>query len=70
LTAAALAFGAENWTAAQVVLGALGAAAFLEAAFGLCLGCVVFARLMRAGIIPREVCERCADLWGPASAPG
>jgi hypothetical protein len=27
--------------------------------FGLCLGCKAFAVLMRAGVIPEEVCERC-----------
>jgi hypothetical protein len=51
------------WTAAQVVLVLLAAAAFLEAAFAFCLGCKVFALLMRAGIIPPEVCERCNDIW-------
>ena len=50
---------AGNWSAAQVVLGLLAAAAFLEAALALCLGCKVFALLMRVGVIPQEVCERC-----------
>ena len=51
------------WTAAQVVLGMLAAAAFLESVFALCLGCKAFALLMRVGIIPEEVCERCNDIW-------
>jgi len=59
-----LAFGADNWGAAQAVLGLLATAAFLEAAFALCLGCKVFALLMRVGVIPESVCERCADPWG------
>jgi hypothetical protein len=37
-------------------------AATLEAVFALCLGCKVFALLMRAGIIPPEVCVACNDL--------
>ena len=52
-----------QWGAAQVVLGMLAGAAFLEAAFGLCLGCRAFAVLMRAGLIPEDVCERCNDIW-------
>lgn len=65
LGAAALAL-AGQWGAAQVVLAMLGTAAFLEAAFGLCLGCKAFAVLMRLGVIPEEVCERCNDLWSTA----
>ena len=35
--------GLGYWTAAEVMLGLLASAAFLESAFGLCLGCKVFA---------------------------
>jgi hypothetical protein len=49
--------------AARIVLGLLGTAALLESAFGLCLGCRAFAVLMRVGVIPEEVCDRCNDLW-------
>ncbi|MGI9120056.1 MAG: DUF4395 domain-containing protein [Acidimicrobiales bacterium] len=59
-----LTFGFGQWGTAQVVLGLLAGAAFLEAAFGLCLGCKVFALLMRIGVIPPEVCERCNDIRG------
>lgn len=48
--------------AARVVIGMLAGAAFLEAAFGFCLGCKVFGVLMRAGVVPESVCEDCADL--------
>jgi hypothetical protein len=51
-----------EWTAARLVLGALVVAASLEAFVGLCLGCKVFALLMRAGVVPAEVCERCSNL--------
>src|SRR5580658_10142044 len=56
--------GLGYWGAAEVFLGLLGAAALLESAFGLCLGCKAFALLMRAGVVPEEVCERCNDIWG------
>src|ERR687892_95982 len=62
VTAAVLALGFGLPGAGYVVLGALLVAAALEAGLGLCLGCHLFALLMRAGVIPREVCERCADL--------
>ena len=63
LAAVVLAFVAGAPPAAWVVTGALAAAAFLEAAFGLCLGCQAFALLMRAGVIPQAVCEECANIW-------
>jgi hypothetical protein len=62
MTAAVLTFGFGAFGAAQVVLGVLAAAALLESALGLCLGCKAFAMLMRAGLIPEAVCERCNDL--------
>jgi hypothetical protein len=55
--------GLGFWTAAEVFLGLLTAAALLESAFGLCLGCRAFAVLMRAGVVPEAVCERCNDIW-------
>ena len=48
--------------AALGVLGVLVFAATLESAFGYCIGCKVFALLMRAGVIPESVCEACNDL--------
>jgi hypothetical protein len=56
------------WTAAEVFLGLLATAAFLESALGLCLGCKAFALLMRAGVVPEEVCERCNDIWATHGA--
>jgi hypothetical protein len=49
-------------TAARIVVGMLAGAAFLEAAFGVCLGCKIFGLLMKAGVIPEDVCEDCADI--------
>ena len=60
--------GLGFWTAAEVFLGLLAAAAFLESAFGLCLGCKAFAVLMRVGVVPEEVCERCNDIWATGRA--
>lgn len=66
VSAAVLALGFGQHGAAYVLLGALAAAATLEAVAGFCLGCRIFALLMRVGIVPEEVCERCADIWAPA----
>jgi hypothetical protein len=71
LAAVVLYFGLGLETAAWAVTGVLAGAAFLESAFALCLGCQIFAVLMRLGVIPEETCERCANIWGepkPASA--
>jgi hypothetical protein len=62
-TAAVLALGFDNRTAAYVVTGLIIVAATLESGFGICIGCKVFAVLMRAGIVPEEVCERCSNIW-------
>lgn len=51
------------WGAAQIVLIFLVVAALLESVLGLCLGCKVFAVLMKVGVVPEEVCERCNDIW-------
>jgi hypothetical protein len=56
---------AGAWPTARWVLGALAVAALLESALGLCLGCRAFAVLMRVGVIPQSVCERCNDLLAP-----
>ena len=48
--------------AATVALAMLLLAASLEAFVGLCLGCKVFAGLMRLGLIPEETCEACGNL--------
>ena len=62
VTAAVLAVGLGLTTAAYIVLGVLAFFAFLESAFGLCVGCRVFAVLMKVGVIPEAVCEECNNL--------
>lgn len=54
---------AGEWTPARVVLGLLIVAATLESVFAYCLGCKVFGLLMRTGVVPVEVCERCNNIW-------
>lgn len=61
VTAAVLALGFGLVGAAYTVLGLLVVAASLEAVLGFCLGCRIFALLMRTGVIPAEVCERCVS---------
>jgi hypothetical protein len=62
IAAAVLALGFGQRGFAYIILGLLIVAATLESVFAICLGCKIFARLMRAGIVPESVCEECADL--------
>ncbi len=57
----ALALGATGVVEALLVL--LVVAAGLESIFAFCLGCQVFALLMRLGVIPDEICAECANIW-------
>ena len=50
-------------TAGAVVLGVLVLAALAEAALGFCLGCWIYGRLQRAGIVSEDACVDCADIW-------
>jgi hypothetical protein len=59
-TGASIAWIAGADGVATVLLALLVVAATLEAAFALCLGCKVFAGLMRVGLVPQSVCEACA----------
>lgn len=56
----ALAFGLDG--AALVLAAMLVVAAGLESLLGICVGCKLFGLLMRAGVVPEEVCAECADL--------
>jgi hypothetical protein len=60
-------FGFEATTIAYVLVGLVIVAATLESVFAFCLGCKVFAVLMRVGIVPEEVCDRCNDIWARES---
>jgi hypothetical protein len=69
VVAALLFYAFALHTAAYIVLGALVTAAILESVFGICLGCKAFALLMRAGVIPPEVCESCNNIWAGRTPP-
>jgi len=62
-TAAVLALGFGLRTPAYVIVGLIVVAATLESGFGICIGCKVFAVLIRLGVVPEEVCARCANIW-------
>jgi len=47
---------------AYALVGLIVVAATLESVFAYCIGCKVFGLLMRAGVIPPEVCVACNDL--------
>jgi hypothetical protein len=55
-------FGFSNPVATWSLVGLLCVGASLESFFGICLGCRIFAVLMRRGVIPDDVCAACADL--------
>jgi Domain of unknown function (DUF4395) len=57
----ALALGATG--AVEVLLALIVVAATLESALAFCAGCQIFALLMRAGLIPDEICAECGDIW-------
>ena len=59
---ASLAWALGAPTVSYVLIAGLTFAAGLEAFAGFCLGCVMFARLMKWGVIPAEICEECNDI--------
>ena len=57
---AAFGFGASGLARGLVTMIAAGA--FSESVFAYCVGCKVFAGLMRLGLIPQSICAECSDL--------
>ena len=55
-------------TLAFVLVAMILVAATLESVFAICLGCKIFAALMRVGVIPASVCADCADISGRLAA--
>lgn len=53
----------------QALLGLMVIAAGLESIFAYCLGCKIFAVLMRAGLVPEATCAACADISQRIAAP-
>lgn len=62
VTAAVAALGFGWLGFANALLGMMVLFASLEAVIGFCVGCQIFALLMRTGLIPDEVCEACNDI--------
>jgi Domain of unknown function (DUF4395) len=68
---ALLAWGLGAHVVTYALISGLLVAATLESVFAICLGCIVFNRLMRWGVIPADVCEDCNDIsrqFSPASS--
>ena len=63
---AALGFGAQ--VLALALIAVLLVFALMESVLGFCAGCWLFARLMTLGVIPRDVCDACADIWSRPAA--
>jgi hypothetical protein len=63
VTGAVLALGFGLHWVADGLLVAMIVAAGLEAFLAICLGCQIFALLMRVGLIPEDVCADCANIW-------
>ena len=59
-TVAAYGFGADRFALALVAV--LLVFASLESVVGLCAGCWLFGLLMRARVIPADVCEECNNI--------
>jgi hypothetical protein len=62
-------FAFANTTVALVLVAMITVAATLESVFAYCLGCQIFALLMRAGVVPDSVCEECANIWSRIPDP-
>lgn len=62
-----LAVGLPEGARALVLLVMVCAA--LEAVLGFCLGCVLYGKLQRLGLVARDACVECADAACPAEDP-
>lgn len=62
-------FGFGIGAAAYGLLGLIAFFAFLESAFGLCVGCKLFNLGVRLGLVPASVCQECADIWARLARP-
>jgi Domain of unknown function (DUF4395) len=56
-------------TLGDVLLATMIIAAGLESIFAFCVGCRVFGLLMRAGLVPAQVCAECADISARPGRP-
>ena len=51
-------------TGTDILLGLMVVAAGLESILAFCVGCQVFAVLMRIGLVPESICLECSNLYG------
>jgi hypothetical protein len=68
-TAAVLALGFGLSDVADALVVAMIIAAGLESVFALCVGCKMFGLLIRAGVVPDEICAECGDIWSRSGVP-
>jgi hypothetical protein len=69
VTAAVLAIVFGQEVVAFSLVGVLVVFSGLEAFAGFCMGCFVFGYLMKWGVIPAELCQRCNDItFGSATS--
>lgn len=61
-TGALLAWALGAPAVSVILMVGLLVAASLEAFLGFCLGCAIFGKLMKIGIVPESVCEACQDI--------
>jgi len=59
---ATLAIALGHPLGAQILLGLIIVAAGLESILAICLGCIAFGWLMKAGLVPEETCEACNNI--------
>jgi Zn-dependent protease len=50
------------YLAAAILLGLIVVFSGLESIGGICVGCLVFNAMIRAGLVPASVCEECANV--------
>jgi Domain of unknown function (DUF4395) len=63
VSAAFLALVFRRTTAAYTIVALMVFFATLEAGFNFCIGCKIFGLLMKAGLVPEDVCAECANIW-------
>ena len=64
--AATVATASGAFGLAQIMLGLIIIAAALESILAFCIGCKIFAVLMKAGIVPEQTCQECARVQSAA----
>ena len=62
IAVAVTALVAGDHTIADALLGLMIAGSALESLLAYCVGCQLFALLMRTGVIPEAICLECADV--------